>query len=98
MWQLYLNGRLCNGNSFKRAEEEINQYTLDELKQICIDNDITMIWGIGGGKVQSSSDLVFQIIDGYVYYFFRTLKLVNPFFIKFFCVFFLSFCFKQKLE
>lgn len=30
-------------------------------KQICIDNDITMIWGIGGGKVQSSSDLVSKV-------------------------------------
>jgi D-beta-D-heptose 7-phosphate kinase/D-beta-D-heptose 1-phosphate adenosyltransferase len=30
-------------------------------KQICIDNDITMIWGIGGGKIQSSSDLVAKV-------------------------------------
>ena len=30
-------------------------------KQICVDNDITMIWGIGGGKVQSSSDLVSKV-------------------------------------
>jgi len=25
---------------------------------VCIENNITMIWGIGGGKIQSSSDLV----------------------------------------
>lgn len=25
---------------------------------ICKENDITMIWGIGGGKIQSSSELV----------------------------------------
>lgn len=30
-------------------------------KQICVDNDITMIWGIGGGKIQSSSDLVAKV-------------------------------------
>jgi len=30
-------------------------------KQICIDNDITMVWGIGGGKIQSSSDLVAKV-------------------------------------
>lgn len=30
-------------------------------KQICVDNDITMIWGIGGGKIQSSSDLVTKV-------------------------------------
>lgn len=30
-------------------------------KQICVDNDITMIWGIGGGKIQSSSDLVSKV-------------------------------------
>ena len=51
MWQLYLNGRLCNGSSFKKTEEEINQYTLDELKQICIDNGIKGVSGLSQTEV-----------------------------------------------
>lgn len=28
---------------------------------VCSEHDITMIWGIGGGKIQSSSDLVKRV-------------------------------------
>jgi hypothetical protein len=47
MWQLYLNGRLCNGNTrYKKTEEQINQYTSDELKQIAKDNGIKLVSGL----------------------------------------------------
>ena len=46
-WKLYLNGRLCNGHSrFKRTEEERNQYTVDELRQISKDNGIKVVSGL----------------------------------------------------
>ena len=46
-WKLYLNGRLCNGSSrFKRTEEERNQYTVDELRQISKDNGIKVVSGL----------------------------------------------------
>lgn len=41
MSKLYLNGRLCNGNArSKKTEEEQQQYTLDELKQVARDNGV----------------------------------------------------------
>jgi D-beta-D-heptose 7-phosphate kinase/D-beta-D-heptose 1-phosphate adenosyltransferase len=36
-------------------------------KQLCEELDITMLWGLGGGKIQSSSELVrnaTRIVDG----------------------------------
>lgn len=35
-----------------------------EMK-ICSDHGITMIWGIGGGKIQSSSDLVANYLENW---------------------------------
>ena len=57
-WKLYLNGRLCNGhNRFKSTEEEIKQYTVNELKQIAIKNGIKVVSGL------NKTELCLSIID-----------------------------------
>ena len=58
MSKLYLNGRLCNGNArSKKTEEEINQYTLDELKQLAKDN------GVPGASKLNKEALCQAILD-----------------------------------
>ena len=44
--------KLCFGNGGDRTDENSPEVNF------CIKNDIEMLWGIGGGKIQSSSDLI----------------------------------------
>ena len=43
---------VCFGNGGDRTNE-----TTPEV-EFCIKNNIEMLWGLGGGKIQSSSDLL----------------------------------------
>ena len=47
-----LKNNICFGNGGDRTNT-----TTPEV-QYCTKNDIEMIWGLGGGKIQSSSDLL----------------------------------------
>lgn len=49
---LYPNASIAFANGGDRIHENVPEV------QVCFDNNVEMIWNVGGGKIQSSSDLI----------------------------------------